>query len=112
MPFGSITLTAGPSQCGFDSLALMTMGWPLGTVPKNDMFARQYIRDPGNRFSDQTMVAFEENAALPPDAFDTGYRYGSDELWVSIESVDQMVFVRRGDRVERWPRARELFACA
>lgn len=90
----------------------MTMGWPLGTVPRNDLVARQYIRDPDNRFSKLTMAEFEDDVALPSDAFDTGYRYGSDELWVSIKSVDRMVFVLRGDRVERWPRARELIACA
>jgi hypothetical protein len=110
--FGSIALIRGPLACGYHDLLLLTIGWPLGTVPADDRFARQYIRDRGNRFRHLTLADYEQAVELPDDAFDTGYRYGTDALWVSEATVDRQVYLVRGETTEQWPRVRELLACA
>jgi hypothetical protein len=107
-----ISLTAQPEQCGFSNLSLLTVGWPLGRAAVTDKDARQYVRDPGNAFADKTLGKFLPSVTLPEDAVFTGYRYGTDELWVSPETIDTTVYLVRNDVVEQWPRARELFACA
>jgi hypothetical protein len=88
------------------------MGWPLGEPYETDLDARQYIRGPGNRFADQTVSSFESSVVPPADAVFTGYRYGSDELWISPTTVDRVIYMVRGGVVEQWPRALEFFACA
>jgi hypothetical protein len=107
-----ISLIARPEQCGFSSLSLLTVGWPLGRAAFTERDARQYVRDPGNAFADKTLATFLPSVTLPDDAIFTGYRYGMDELWVSPETIDSAVYIVRNGVVEQWPRARELFACA
>ena len=109
---GSITLRDGGEHCGWNSATFLTIGWPLGVVPKTSAQAREYVRDPKHLFDDEILAPFLPSTTLPSGAFDTGYRYGSDELWVDTATVDQVVYVVRDSIVEQWPRGRELFACA
>jgi hypothetical protein len=70
------------------------------------------VRDPENLVPELLRAGFQPSTVLPSDAQFTGYRYGSDELWVSNDTVDEATYVVRGGVVERWPRASDLLACA
>ena len=66
--------------------------------------------DPANRFD--TVGRFEPSVDKPPDAVFSGYNYGSMELWTSAATGAAALFMARDGVWERWPRAREQFACA
>jgi hypothetical protein len=112
VPQNVLSLLDGPEHCGFDALALLTMGSPLGNTFQTSEDARQYVRDPGNEFRAQTFESFEPSVQMPNDARFTGFSYGTDELWISDRTIDRMIYVVRAGVAEQWPRARELFACA
>jgi hypothetical protein len=107
-----ITLAPGPAHCGWEESLFLTVGWPLGEVPFDATDARLYLRDPLGLHAAVSLAAYAGDVALPADAFDTGYRYGPDALWVSPATADREVFMVRGVIVERWPRAIELLGCA
>jgi hypothetical protein len=109
---GSITLVQGPEHCGWGSSTFLTVGWPLGAVPRDSTQARLYVRDPDHLFADRTLAPYNPSTTLPDGAFDTGYRYGTDQLWMDQASDDALVYVLRGDIVEQWPRGRDDIGCA
>jgi hypothetical protein len=106
-----INLHAGPAHCGWESATFLVMGWPLGRVAHTSDEAREYIRDPDGLFAERMLGPFIPFTTLPETAFDTGYRYRADELWVDTASVDQFVYMVRGDVVEQWGRPPELVGC-
>jgi hypothetical protein len=106
-----ISLLSGPEACGFGQLSLLTAAHRLGNQFHTSADAVQFVRDPNDAFSAQTIGRFAPSVSLPDDALFTGYRYGSDELWTS-QSNPNLVYVIRQGIVEQWPRARELLACA
>ena len=54
------------------------------------------------------MIApFEANATLPDDAAYTGWTNGNIGLCISAGEFAQALYVKRGDVIERWPRAAE-----
>ncbi|HYH92141.1 MAG TPA: hypothetical protein VD763_03195 [Candidatus Saccharimonadales bacterium] len=109
---GVIALAPGPEHCGWESSLFLTMGWPLGRIAETSLEARLYLRDPeGIHAPALTRGRFAGDVALPEGAFHTGYRYGPDELWVDVDTVDREVYLVRGDVVERWSRASELLGC-
>ena len=110
VPTGVLALTLGPDVCGFADLLILSMAKALGQRALSSDDALQYIRDPANAFD--TVGHFEPSVAKPPDAYDTGYSYGSMELWRSASVGNDAVFMLRDGIWERWPRARETFACA
>jgi hypothetical protein len=105
-----IALTLGPKVCGYGELVLVTMGKVLGKPALTSVDARQYVRDPANKFD--TIGRFEASSKKPSDAVFSGYSYGSMELWTSEAVGTDTVFMARDGVWERWPRAREEFACA
>jgi hypothetical protein len=107
-----INLHAGPAHCGWETATFLGMGWPLGRVAHTSNEAREYIRDPDGLFAEQMLAPFIPFTILPETAFDTGYRYGADELWVDTATVDQVVYMVRGDVVEQWGRPPELVGCS
>ena len=79
-----------------------------------------YVRDPQNRwttepiYADQpiTLGRFEPSVSKPADAVFTGYVYADGmELWRSEAATSEVVFMRRGDIWERWPRSPIPIAC-
>ena len=109
-PRNTIQISPGPEACGLGALTMLSAGHQLGE-PMTQHNVRQYVRDPGNQFRPQTQTDFLPSVARPPDAFDTGYRFGrSIELWAS--PADDRIFIVRGGIWEQWPRAQELFGCA
>ena len=110
VPTEVLALTIGPEVCGYEDLLLLTMARILGQPAQTSDDARQYVRDPKNQFA--TIGKFIPSVEKPPDAVFSGYRYGSMELWTSSQAGFDVVFMARDGVWERWPRARELFACA
>jgi hypothetical protein len=105
-----LNTVAGPDHCDWQSVVMMHLGWPLGTVARTVEQSRQFIRDPDGSiegFRGQLMTSVE----LPTDARYTGYHLDELELWLSPSEPDG-VYLRIGNDVERWPRADPVIACA
>jgi hypothetical protein len=101
---------AGPSHCNWQNLVFLHLGWPLGSRATSWRTAHRFLRDPEGTFDWGVHGRFQEHAALPPDARDTGYRTGDVELWLSPSDPDS-AFLRVGDDVERWPRLDSTVGC-
>jgi hypothetical protein len=71
-----------------------------------------YVRDPEGLFTKYLSSEFRGDVDLPRQAHSTGYSRGDAQLWLDSSGADEYVFVVRGDEVERWPRAKQLIACA
>ena len=101
----------GPEHCEWDSAVFLEIGWPLGT-PIRPERRRTYVRDPEGLFRRHLRSEFDPKTDLPRDAAATGYHTDDAELWVSPRDVDRAVYLVRGERVERWPLAKNDLACA
>jgi len=92
--------------CDEERAAILTIGQPIGA--RIDPLQRyEYVRDPDDAFLDLAWLAepFRSDVDLPADAVPTGWTNGNIELWVSPSEIERALYVQRGDRVERWPRA-------
>ena len=101
----------GEGSCGGTGAADLLTGWPLGASHDHRPF-RIFVRDPDNIFEDRrTSDLFDEDADLPHDAVDTGFRQDEEELWMR-PGDDAFVYLVRDDKVERWPLDRTPPGCA
>lgn len=98
VPTDVVQMHPGPAHCDWQTVTFLYLD------------DRQYLRDPDGVLRRETTSAFDPDAALPADAEDTGYRRDEARLWRDRDG--SAVYVVRGDTVERWPAAREMFACA
>ena len=99
-----LTDIAGPEHCGWQSARMMH-------VEEDGVLAKQYLRDPEGVF-DQVPLreTYAEDAELPDDASDSGYRSPEGhELWFT--QSDTAAYVVTPDGVERWPRPVEIIGC-
>jgi hypothetical protein len=55
------------------------------------------------------MASYDEAAAMPSDARDTGYRLGDWELWAVPGAA--LIFMRTSDGVEAWPAVKDGGGC-
>ncbi|MGH2996523.1 MAG: hypothetical protein ACRDM9_09420, partial [Gaiellaceae bacterium] len=102
----------GRDHCGWGSVVFLHASWPPGTAAEFGADVRQYLRDPDGLLGPEPLLTtFDVDSELPAALKDTGYRRGEVELWLSASRAEAAFLVRR-NRVERWPRARELIACA
>jgi hypothetical protein len=93
----------GADSCGGPKAADILIGWPLGSSHHDHQPYRIFVRDPHNVLRDaETSSAFDDDAELPTDAVDTGYRQDGTELWMRPDD-DAFVYLVLADRVERWP---------
>lgn len=104
---------AGPAPCGWDKAAFLEIGWPFGSQALSIDNVRRYVRDPERIFSEGFVLLDQLDlaATLPADATFAGYRSGSIELWTGPSTIDQAVFLRWPDHVERWPRMENVAGC-
>jgi hypothetical protein len=103
----------GPSHCAWDSLTFMNIGWPLGTTAITAAQSRLYIRDPGGILKDLSPSGtWARNPNLPPDARDTGYRYGALKLYLAPSDEDAYAYLIAPGDSERWPRSEPQLACS
>lgn len=92
--------------CGETRASVLTVGWPIGSAI-DDWDANEYVHDPDGGFDARwpLALAYDADATLPADAHTTGLTDGELEIWVSPTAGDEAVWVRHGERFERWPRA-------
>lgn len=106
-----LNVIRGPEHCGWESAAILHIGWPLGTESQNHLQSRQYVRDPQAVLQREHASAPPDlDVSLPQDAKPSGYATRGLELWVSPSEIDEAVYLVTRGRAERWPRA-EAFAC-
>jgi hypothetical protein len=104
-----INVIRGPEHCGWDSAALLHVGWPLGHADATE--SRQFVRDTQHVLpQDSLMSEFDDNAELFGLSRYTGFRTDFMELWLFPED-DSGIFLMFADHVEWWPRAEEPIAC-
>lgn len=107
-----LTTAAGPGHCEWEAATFLTIGWPIGTVSRNAIEARQYIRDPrGVVPTNYLQNELELFGRLPADARPTGYRYEDLEIYVSPSDQDWAIYVVGPAGVERWPRSDPMTLC-
>lgn len=96
----------GPQHCGWQSARILQLSRPDGSLWK------QYMRDPEGVFADVPMLdSYAEDAEVPADATDSGYRSPEGfELWFTAS--DTAAYVVTPDSVERWPRPANPIGCA
>ena len=102
----------GPDACGGTKVADVLIGWPLGSAAEQPNPFRIFVRDPYNVFGDSRISrGFDNDAELPADAVDTGYRQWEAELWMRPHD-DAFIYLVHEDRVERWPHDATPPVCA
>jgi hypothetical protein len=115
-----LSLEPGPGHCGWDDMLLLGMNRELGQPKGSEATDVQYVRDPRNRWApgstnpapNATLGRFEPSVTPPADIAFTGYTYVDGmELWRSASATDALVFLRRGDVWEQWPRLQLLAGC-
>ena len=105
--------SAGPSHCDWTAETFLTIGWPLGTHAITAEHARQYIRDPSRVLTSASFLGtWQRNPALPSDARDTGYRYGTVKLYMAPSDSEQYLYLISPADSERWPRSDPMTLCA
>lgn len=104
--------SAGPAHCGWESATFLNIGWPVGTISRSAVEARQFIRDPNGSVSPRNLRhRLDLDAKLPGDATPTGYRFNELEIYFSPSDQDRAVYVVGPSRVERWPRSDPMTLC-
>jgi hypothetical protein len=104
-------ITRGPSHCGQQRIAFLTMAWPPGSEIDRLRFPSSASREfAWSDRNDLTMMRPAVDSSLvdqlPADAVDTGLRRGSWELWTSPGLGDTAVFLKSGTYIQRWPQVR------
>ena len=69
---------------------------------------RTYLAHPES-YPEAVREPYREGVALPADATDTGYLHGREHLWLSADQ--ERAYVGDADRVDLWPRGRDVPAC-
>ena len=112
VPSAELVASAGPAHCGWDSITMMFIGWPLGTRSANAAQSRQYIRDPSGTLPTQGLMgSWARNPQVPADASDTGYRYGALRLYLAASDEDKYAYLVAPADAERWPRSEPMTLC-
>lgn len=103
---------AGPDHCGWESAAVLFIGWPPPRVTSEGSQARQYVRDPRGVMTRSEHPKFERDVRLPADAKPTGHRLGAIELHVSPSDDERWIYLVSPSDAERWPRVEPMILCA
>ena len=120
VPWNVLSLSPGPGHCGWDDVLFLRMSIHLGQPSMSSDTDLEYVRDPANRWVAEptddsgwmTLGRFEPSVPKPADAVFTGYVYVDGmELWRSDAASNALVFLRRGETWEQWPRSRTPIAC-
>jgi hypothetical protein len=102
LPVAEISSAAGPEHCGRQRAHFLTLG--------RDEDARTYARDPHGVLDPGLLTApYRAGVRLPSTAWDTGRRYGEQELWLTADPTT--AYVRTPHGVEAWPALRAGVGC-
>ena len=108
-----LNVIQGPQHCDWQSSLWLHLGWPPGTAAGSMRNKRQYVRDPeGVLPPESTRPSLDLDTRLPPEARPAGFRSDEAELWFGPDRGSRAVYLRFVGHVERWPRSREIVACA
>jgi hypothetical protein len=92
-------------HCGWDGLFLSV------DVEDESIGHRTYVRDESSVPEDAITTKSASDAALPPDAIDTGFHTGHVQLWISTARDQESAYlVDEEGGTERWPEV--VFGCA
>lgn len=105
-----VNILRGPEHCDWQTSVWLHMGWPPGAIAEDDTQLRQYVRDPKNVLG--LADGLDTHAALPENASATEFSADGVELWLGERGGDDAVYLEFPDHVERWPRSRQIIACA
>lgn len=97
VPTSTITTMQGDAHCDWQTVTFLHL---------ND---QQYLRDPQHLLSGSTVRPYDGDAQLPADASDTGFRRGSDELWLADDGTVAYLVTDSG--VEAWPSTTGMVGC-
>jgi hypothetical protein len=89
VPTSTISSLQGAEHCGWESVTYLSF------------MDQYYISDPRGVLSAPLVVPFSDDAVLPADAVDTGFRRDGAELWISKTAT--VAYLVRDDKVEAWP---------
>ena len=116
-----MNVITGPDHCEWQSAAMLHTTWPLGTAPEKGSSRLQYIRDPKGVMDARLAKLFQQDVSLPGGTRYTGYRTDFMELWVrtyhrgmpvaKTSRPPDRIYLLFADRVESWPRAKDMIAC-
>ena len=92
--------------CNSGHAAVLTIGYPIG-MPNDPLALNEYVRDPAGEFLAKGWVTapYQGNAVPPDDAASTGWTNGNIEILVSPGELAKAIYIKRGEILERWPRA-------
>lgn len=111
--WSELEASGGPAHCGWDTITMLNIGWPLGTSSISSAEDRQYLRDPSHAITTPWLLgSWAKNPKLPSDAGDTGYRYGAVKLYLAPSDQDAYAYLLAPADSERWPRSDPPTTCA
>jgi hypothetical protein len=92
--------------CNSGHAAVLTIGHPIG-MPIDPLALNEYVRDPAGEFLAKGWITapYQADAVLPDDAASTGWTNGNIEILVSPAELAKAIYIKRGEILERWPRA-------
>jgi hypothetical protein len=105
VPVSRIQSFRGSPPCNEEGVTLLTLG-EYGKAPA-------YVRRPGRDLDGFLATTYDEDATLPTDARDSGYRRDGRQLWL-VPDRTAAYLVSEADRadVERWPGSTKPIWCA
>jgi len=89
VPTSVVTSLQGAEHCGWESVTYLIYQ------------DRQYISDPRGVLDVPFVVPFDDDAELPADAVDTGYRQDDRQFWISADGT--VAYLVGDESVEAWP---------
>jgi hypothetical protein len=99
-------------DCQSDHVLFMDLAWPIGSISREGRGVRHYVRNPRRLdVSVKLRSTFLPDAALPRDAYDTGFHNGDWHLWINPSQAKQHIYVVNRGRAEQWPRSSEPPHC-
>ena len=105
VPITRIQSFQGAEHCSWEHITFLL----LGPERKADW----YVKDTSGELHELLHTTFSNDAKLPADATDTGFRRDGRQLWVGrAEHAAYLVSLDARDDVQRWPQAKRRIGCA
>lgn len=110
VPVTTVLSYAGPEHCDWQDVTFLRLGEdPRGTARDR---VEEYVRDTTGELARSLDGTFSDEATLPAEARDTGWRHDGRELWlVPDRSAAYLVSLDDHADVERWPASAQPIGC-
>ena len=111
LPTHLVFIAEASDHCGWRAASLLYLGPQPGW--EIDIYdVHNFVRDPTGLFEDAWLSPYEELAALPAGAIDTGLTNGNVRLYYLPAEYETAIYADVGGVIERWPRLTEAAGCA